>query len=75
MTKWVETTAIKAATEEKVAKFVRENVFYKFGYLKELVTDQGSQFTSNMIKDLLSHHRSSIGPPLPIIHKLMGKWR
>ena len=42
LTKWVETKAIKAATEEKVIEFLRENVFYKFGYPRELVTDQGS---------------------------------
>ena len=41
LTKWVETKAIKAMTEEKVAEFLRENIFYKFGYSRELVTDQG----------------------------------
>ena len=56
LTKWAETKAIKAATEEKVAEFLRENIFYKFGYPRELVIDQGSQFTSNMIQDLLDHH-------------------
>eukprot|EP00253_Pinus_taeda_P002920 PITA_02920 len=35
----------------------RENIFYKFGYPRELVTDQGSQFTSNLIEDLLTHHK------------------
>eukprot|EP00253_Pinus_taeda_P009214 PITA_09214 len=55
--KWVETKAIKAAIEEKVADFLRENIFYKFGYPRELVTDQGSQFTSNLIEDLLTHHK------------------
>eukprot|EP00253_Pinus_taeda_P010834 PITA_10834 len=60
---WAETKAIKEATEEKVAEFLRENIFYKFGYPRELVTDQGSQFTSNLIEDLLAHrkikHRTS----------------
>jgi len=37
--------------------FLRENVFYNFGYPRELVTDQGSQFTSNMIEELLNHHK------------------
>ena len=49
LTKWAETKAIKAAIEEKVAEFLTENVFYKFGYPRKLVTDQGIQFTSNMI--------------------------
>eukprot|EP00253_Pinus_taeda_P002875 PITA_02875 len=57
LTKWAETKAIKATTEEKVAKFLRENIFYKFGYPRELVTDQGSQFTSNLIEDFLAHHK------------------
>jgi len=48
---------IKAATEEKVVEFLSENVFYKFGYPRELVTDQGSQFASNMIKELINHHK------------------
>ena len=50
LTKWVETKAIKEATEEKVAEFLRENIFYKLRYPRELVTDQGNQFTSNMIE-------------------------
>jgi len=57
LTKWDETKEIKATIEEKVAKFLWENVFYKFGYPRELVIDQGSQFTSNMIKDLLGQHK------------------
>ena len=55
--KWEETKAVKAATEENVIDFLRENIFYKFGYPRELVTDQGNQFTSNLIKDLLTHHK------------------
>ena len=42
MTKWAEPKAIKAATKEKVAEFLRENVFYKFGYPREPVIDQGN---------------------------------
>eukprot|EP00253_Pinus_taeda_P011869 PITA_11869 len=57
LTKWDETKVIKATIEEKVVEFLRENVFYKFGYSRELVTDQGIQFTSNMIEELLSHHK------------------
>eukprot|EP00253_Pinus_taeda_P034831 PITA_34831 len=52
-----ETKAIKAAIEEKVAEFLRENIFYNFKYPRELVIDQGSHFTSNLIEDLLTHHK------------------
>eukprot|EP00253_Pinus_taeda_P035767 PITA_35767 len=76
LTKWAETKAIKAATEEKVAEFLRENIFYKFGYPRELVTDQGSQFNSNLIKDLLSHHKIKHRLPPLIIRKQMGStWK
>ena len=37
--KWAEAKEVMVATEEKVAKFLRENVFYKFGYPREIVTD------------------------------------
>ena len=57
LTKWAKTKAIKAETEEKVAEFLRENIFYKFGYPRELVTDKGSHFTSNLIEYVLAHHR------------------
>ena len=40
-----------------MVEFLMENVFYKLGYIRELVTDQGSQFTSHIIEDLLSEHK------------------
>lgn len=63
LTKWAKSKEIKSTTEEKVAEFLRENIFYKYGYPRELVTDQGNQFTSNMIEEILKHqkikHRTS----------------
>eukprot|EP00253_Pinus_taeda_P034082 PITA_34082 len=57
LTKWAEIKVIKEATEANIVEFLRENIFYKFGYLRELVTNQGSQFTSNLIEYLLTHHK------------------
>jgi len=57
LTKWVEAKAIKAAIEEKVDELLMENVFYKYGYPRELVRDQGNQFTSHMIENFLSQHK------------------
>jgi len=39
LTKWVEIKAVKVATKEKVDELLRYNVFYKFGYPREIVTD------------------------------------
>ena len=47
----------QSSNRGKLAEFLRENIFYKFRYPRELVTDQGSQFTSNLIEDLLTHHK------------------
>eukprot|EP00253_Pinus_taeda_P029935 PITA_29935 len=57
LTKWAETKEIKVVTKEKVAEFLRENILYKFSYPRELVTDQRNKFTSNLIDDLLAHHK------------------
>lgn len=57
LTKWAETKAVKVGIEEKVVEFLRENVFYKFGCPRKLVTDEGAQFTSCLIQNLLSQHK------------------
>ena len=56
-----------------MAEFLRENVFYKFGYPRELVTDQGGQFTSNMIEYLLSHHKIKHRTSTPYHPKANGQ--
>lgn len=56
LTKWAEIKAVKAATEKKVAKFVRENIFYKFGYPREVLIDQEAQFMSNLIEYIMRQH-------------------
>ena len=55
LTKWAEEKTIKVATEEKVAEFLRDAVFYKFGYPREIV--MGSQFTSHLIENILRKHK------------------
>jgi hypothetical protein len=39
--KWVEVKAMKNAIEEKVAQFLHENIFSRFGVPREIVIDQG----------------------------------
>lgn len=52
LNKWTETKKVKETTEHETVEFLRENI-YKFGFLRELIMDQGIQFTSNLIKDLM----------------------
>jgi len=51
--KWAKVKAVHVATKKKVVGFIRENIFYKFGFPRELVTDQGDQFTSNLIEGIM----------------------
>ena len=44
-TKWVEALAMAYARDHKVAYFLYECIFTKFGVPREIVTDQGAQFT------------------------------
>lgn len=44
---------VKVGTKKMVVELLRENIFYKFGFLRDLVTDQGSQFTSNLIEEIM----------------------
>ena len=36
-------------------------MFYKFGYPKEIVTNQGAQFTSHLIENILREHKIKHG--------------
>lgn len=51
--KWVETKVVKEKTEEKLVEFLRENIFHKLWYPREIVTNQGAQFTSHLTENLL----------------------
>ena len=62
-TKWVETKAMKHARDHKVVDFLYECIFTWYGVPREMVIDQGAQFTSNinigLIKKYMIHHDTS----------------
>ena len=62
-TKWVEAKAMTHARDHKVEKFLYECMFTRFRVPREIVTDQGPQFTSNLITELMKkymvHHGKS----------------
>ena len=49
VTKWIEAKALPKDTEQAVADFLYEDIFTRFDIPKEIVTDQGTQFTSKLI--------------------------
>jgi transposase InsO family protein len=51
-TKWVEEKSLFRATEKSVVEFIYEDIFTHFGVPREIVTDQGTQFTSKLMKEI-----------------------
>ena len=47
---------MKHAHDHKVAEFLYEEIFTRYGVPKELVTNQGAQFTSNLIIELMKQY-------------------
>ena len=67
ITKWVEEKALFKATKKSVVEFIYEDIFTCFGVPREIFTDQGTQFTSNTMKELtekygIKHRKSSPYP-------------
>lgn len=52
-TKWVELAAMKSATVKQVAERFNEHVLLRYGAPEVVITDNGTQFTSNGWKRLL----------------------
>ena len=52
VTKWVEEKSLFRATKKSIVEFIYEDIFTGFGVPCEIVTDQGTQFTSKLMKEL-----------------------
>ena len=50
--KWVEAKPLPRATEQTVVNFLFEEIFVRFGVPREIVTDQGAQFTSKLVQEI-----------------------
>ena len=53
LTKWKEVKSLKIANEKAVENFLIQRIFSRYGVAREIVTDQGTQFTSRMIGELM----------------------
>jgi len=52
-TKWAEAIPIRNHTAQTVAQRLMENVFSRFGAPQQILTDRGSEFESDLFKNLL----------------------
>ena len=57
VTKWAEAKALVRATEQTVVNFLFEEIFVRYGVPREIVTDQGTQFTSKLVKDIIEKYQ------------------
>ena len=65
VTKWVEAKALYQANEQSIIDFLFEEIFTHFGVPREIMTDQGTQFMSNMVKTIIQkyHIRHKVSTP------------
>jgi hypothetical protein len=57
VTKWVEAKDLYSSSEQFVVDFLFEEIFTHFGVPREIVNDQGTQFTYNFVKDLTKQYK------------------
>lgn len=55
-TKWVKVVLIKIANQQAVFKFIKENMIHRFGLLKSIMTDQGTMFIGEEMKEFAKEH-------------------
>jgi hypothetical protein len=77
LTKWPEARAIPDATAESVAKFFYEDIICRHGCPKEIVSDNGSAFISQLVEKLLQQHQIKhrlISPYHPQTNELVERF-
>ena len=50
VSKWVEAVPCRVADHKVVLKFLKENIFSRFGVPKEMISDGGSHFVTNSLR-------------------------
>ena len=51
-TKWVEVASYKSVTKKVVADFVRNNLICRFGVPESIITDNGANINSHLMKEI-----------------------
>ena len=56
VSKWVEVVPCRAADHKVVLKFLKENIFSRFGVPKAIINDRGSHFCKKPFENLLAKY-------------------
>jgi IS30 family transposase len=57
VTKWVEAKSFPIASEQSMVDFLFNDIITRFGVPREIVTNQGTQFTSNLVKEVTEQYQ------------------
>lgn len=69
VSKWVEAVALPTNDSKVVSKFLKKNIFTKFGTPRAIISDGGTHFIYQTVKNLLTKW------PRHTIRKQAGRWR
>jgi len=56
VTKWVEEIVVKHANAKTIIRFLKKNIFSRFGTPRVLISDGGSHFCNIQLKKVLQHY-------------------
>lgn len=73
VTKWVEAKALVLETEQTLVNFPLEDFFVRYGVPREIVTAQGTQFTSNLVKDVIEKYKTKHRKSTPYHPQAIGQ--
>ncbi len=71
-TKWPEAKAVKEATAKEVSTFILEEIICRHGCPKRILSDRGSHFNNEMIKELMGKFKIKHGFSTPYHPKTNG---
>jgi len=54
-TKWIEAEVVAKITAERIKRFEGGEIICRFGLPKEIVSDNGTQFTNTTVVDFCKH--------------------
>ena len=75
VSKWVEAVATKSNDHSVVIKFLKYNIFSRFGIPRAIISDGGSHFCNHVFEKLCKKYGVSHRIATLTTHKLVDKWK